>query len=353
FTTGMDGTPMPSFVDNLTDEERWNLSYYVKTLVRDVDRSEVVIKSKYIKGNLPEAPDDTRWDNIGSINVGLTGQVLAKPRWQIPSVDLVSVKSMYNDREIAFLLEWDDRFKDIKHDKDMIDLEGDREFTYVKQYTSTSAEGEEEWVEEDYEEGEESGEEEYEEEEYEEDYEFEEEEETALPQWILRDSVDIQFPVKIPDGPVKPHFFLGNSGNPVNLWRWKADLQEDPEKKSAVEECNATGFKNPIKAQPPESQNTDSNGYWEDGRWRVVLKRTLTTEDKRKDIQFEKGKLIPIAFHAWDGSNGEAGMKMSMSSWYFLNLEARTPIMVYVYGFIGTMIIGLAEVWLVKKSRSK
>jgi DMSO reductase family type II enzyme heme b subunit len=354
FTTGMDGTPMPSFVDNLTDEERWHLSYYVKTLIRDVDTSGVVIKSKYIKGDLPAAPDDTRWDNTGSINVSLTGQVLVKPRWQIPSVDLVSVKSMYNDSEIAFLLEWDDRFKDIKHDEEMIDLEGDNEFTYVKLYTSTSAEGEEEMEEGEYEEGEESEEEEYEEEEYEEEeYGFEDEGETTLPQWILRDSVDIQFPVKIPDGPVKPFFFLGNSGNPVNLWRWKADMQEDTEKNSAVEEYNATGFKNPIKIQPPESQATDSNGYWEDGRWRVVLKRTLTTEDKRKDIQFEKGKLIPIAFHAHDGSNGEAGMKMSISSWYLLNLESRTPIMVYVYSLIGVMIIALAELWLVKKSRSK
>ncbi len=356
FTTGMDGTPMPSFVDNLTDEERWHLSYYVKTLVRDVDTSGVVIKSKYAKGDLPSKPDDTKWDNIESVNASLTGQVLVKPRWQIPSVDLISVKSMYNDNEIVFLLEWDDRFKDIKHDEEMIDLEGDKEFTYVKLYTSTSAEGEEEMEYEEYEEGEESEEEEYEEEEYEEEddeYGFEDEEETTLPQWILRDSVAIQFPVKISDGPIKPHFFLGNSGNPVNLWRWKADLQEDPEKNSAVEECNATGFKNPIKVQPPESQATDSNGYWEDGRWRVVLKRTLTTEDKRKDIQFEKGKLIPIAFHAWDGSNGEAGMKMSMSSWYLLNLESSTPIMVYVYGFIGFILAGVAEMLLVWKSRSK
>jgi DMSO reductase family type II enzyme heme b subunit len=352
FTTGMDGTPMPSFVDTLTDEERWHLSYYVKSLIRDVDRSQVVLVSKYIKGDLPAEPDDAMWDNLGNINVGLTGQVLAKPRWQVPSVDLISVKSMYNDSEIAFLLEWDDRFKDIKHDEGMVDLEGDNEFTYVKMYASTSDEGEEEMAEEEYEEGEESEEEEYEE--YEEDeYEFEDEDEAVLPQWILRDSVDIQFPVKIPEASAKPHFFLGNSGNPVNLWRWKADMQEDPEKNSAVEEYNATGFKNPIKIQPPESQAVNSNGRWEDGRWRVVLKRALTTEDKRKDIQFEKGKLIPIAFNARDGFNGEVGLKMSLSSWYYLSLEASTPIMVYVYGFIGFLLAGVAEMLLVWKSRSK
>ena len=353
FTTGMDGTPMPSFIDNLTDEERWHLSYYVKSLVRDVDRSKMVLVSKYIEGDLPAAPDDTRWDEVGNINVGLTGQVLAKPRWQVPSVDVISVKSMYNDNEIAFLLEWDDRFKDIKHDEGMVDLEGDKEFTYVKMYASTSAEGDEEMAEEDYEEGEESEEGEEEEEEYEdEEYDEFEEEEIALPQWILRDSVEIQFPVKIPEASEKPHFFLGNSGSPVNLWQWKADLQEDPEKNSAVEEYNATGFKTPIKAQPPESQATGSNGSWEDGRWRVVLKRALTTEDKRKDIQFEKGKLIPIAFHARDGANGEVGLKMSLSTWYYLSLEASTPIMVYIWSFIGVIAFAGIEWWFVKKSRS-
>ena len=28
-TTGLDGTPMPSFVDSMTADERWAISYYV------------------------------------------------------------------------------------------------------------------------------------------------------------------------------------------------------------------------------------------------------------------------------------------------------------------------------------
>jgi cytochrome c oxidase cbb3-type subunit 2 len=32
FTTGMTGTPMPSFEESLTEEQRWNLVYYVKSL---------------------------------------------------------------------------------------------------------------------------------------------------------------------------------------------------------------------------------------------------------------------------------------------------------------------------------
>jgi len=33
-TTGLMGTPMPSFIDTLTDEERWNLAYYISNLNR-------------------------------------------------------------------------------------------------------------------------------------------------------------------------------------------------------------------------------------------------------------------------------------------------------------------------------
>ena len=28
-TTGLDGTPMPSFADSMTEDERWAISYYV------------------------------------------------------------------------------------------------------------------------------------------------------------------------------------------------------------------------------------------------------------------------------------------------------------------------------------
>jgi cytochrome c oxidase cbb3-type subunit 2 len=31
-TTGLDGTPMPSFADSMTDEERWAIAYHVLAL---------------------------------------------------------------------------------------------------------------------------------------------------------------------------------------------------------------------------------------------------------------------------------------------------------------------------------
>ena len=65
--------------------------------------AESVLKVKLIKGELPATPDDPAWGKAGAIDVLLSGQVVAKPRWENPSVDLVAVKALYNDKEIAFL----------------------------------------------------------------------------------------------------------------------------------------------------------------------------------------------------------------------------------------------------------
>ena len=37
FTTGLDGTPMPSFADFLKEDERWQLVWYVMSLRHDFD----------------------------------------------------------------------------------------------------------------------------------------------------------------------------------------------------------------------------------------------------------------------------------------------------------------------------
>jgi hypothetical protein len=47
------------------------------------------------------------------------------------------------------------------------------------------------------------------------------------------------------------------------------------------------------------------------------MKRLLRTANAAQDIQFETGRSFPIAFFVWDGSNGETGGKMALTSWYY------------------------------------
>ncbi|MDP6589082.1 MAG: ethylbenzene dehydrogenase-related protein [Alphaproteobacteria bacterium] len=314
FSTGINGTPMPSFVKALGEDERWALANFIESLQHQLTEHQV-LKALKVDGELPEAADDPLWATAEAMDVRLAGQVIAAPRWQNPSIDLVTLRAIYNEQEITFLAVWDDPFKDVTHvaenelDPNELRVVGGYN-TYVNPY------------------------------------------DVAVRQLEnFRDSVALQFPAKPPKGTAKPHFFRGSSSEPTNLWIWRADREAAGE--TAVEEATARGWKQEAKAQPEDQQQVSGQAVWGQGRWSVVMKRPLTTEDKA-DVQFIEGSFIPLAVNVWDGSNGEHGMMMSLSTWHFVTLEAPMSWTVYLYGVIAMLVAGalsLLFIWLAKRER--
>ncbi|MFQ5625477.1 MAG: ethylbenzene dehydrogenase-related protein, partial [Methyloligellaceae bacterium] len=300
FTSGISGTPMPSFIKSLNEEERWYVASYIKSLQHKLTTHQV-LKALHIDGELPAAPDDAKWKKAEPMDVRLAGQVVSAPRWQNPSIEMVTLQAAFNDKEIAFRLTWDDPFKDVKHNAGQeLDV---KELAKLGAFNSFVEPG-------------------------------------GMVQQKLdtfRDSVALQFPVKLAQGTTKPHFHRGNSSNPVHLWRWMSD--RDAAGKPAVEEDNARGWKQPLKAQAEDKQQVTSKAVWEQGRWTLVMKRALDTGDKN-DVQFSAGRFIPMAVNAWDGSNGEHGLIMSLSTWHFVFLEAKTPFSVYIYTALAFLVVG-------------
>jgi hypothetical protein len=156
------------------------------------------------------------------------------------------------------------------------------------------------------------------------------------------DALAVQFPQIVREGPQKPYFFWGQSGQPVNLWKWQAD--------ASVEELNAAGFKEGLK--PQETSEVTASATWTEGRYRVLFTRALNTGDPN-DVQMAVGDFIPIAFQAWEGSNGETGLRLSLSSWYTLVLEKPTPVSVYIYTALTVALVAAGEWALVRRARKK
>lgn len=307
-STGMNGAPMGAYLDYLNEEERWDLAYYVKNISKEeISPDKVVLKSKLAKGSiLPEDLNDPFWDSADSITISLTGQVTAIPRWQNQSVDSITIRSFYNEKEIVFLLEWDDRTKNIFH------KEIPRKELIQQTYPEMIFQPQDE---------------------------------------IFQDAVGIQFPVKIQEGSQKPYFILGDIDKPVIIWKWKAELQ-------VVEELIATGYNAPIQNKSLDNQNLECNAVgivdaiWSNGKWKVMMKRNLkTTYDQ--DINFEQGKLIPFLFYVWDGSNNEKELKSSISSWYYLMLEKPLQAKVYIYPVLAFIFAIGFEFWFIRKVRKK
>ena len=80
------------------------------------------------------------------------------------------------------------------------------------------------------------------------------------------------------------------------------------------------------------------------------MKRPLRTDD-RNDVQFVRGAFFPMALNAWDGSNGEHGLIMSLSSWHYVLLEADTPVGVYVYTIVAIALAAAFGYWLMKQAQ--
>lgn len=108
FTTGFNGTPMPSFLASIPEAaDRWALAAFVQSLAQPMRPSQVLRAGRHA-GEIPANPDDSAWAKAEAVDFPLAGQIILEPRWFKPAHDVVSAKALYNDREVALLVIWDD-----------------------------------------------------------------------------------------------------------------------------------------------------------------------------------------------------------------------------------------------------
>jgi DMSO reductase family type II enzyme heme b subunit len=238
-------------------------------------------------------PNDPAWQAVEPVEVWLGGQIMVEPRNFTPTIDSARMRSIYDGREIAFLLEWDDT--------------------------------------------------------------------TNIQEDDYRDAIAIQFPVEIPESSRKPHLAMGDKKGKVNIWRWKAFWEDEVNKEllnttepyigTVVEDMNSKGYTS-LSVQAAENQHVSGTGSWSNGKWQVIMKRKIATGDPN-DIQFKKGRLIPLALAVWDGSNKDVGAGKSISFWYYVVLEQATPISLYLYTFVSVIMGVSIELWFVGRLRRK
>ena len=107
--TGVLGTPMPSFIDSVEKpEDIWHLTNFIASLGPESPVYATLVTGSSVKDAIPDDPNAEFWRKMPGQNIPLMGQVVVDPRNFNPSIDLVSIRVAYNDKEIAFHLTWDD-----------------------------------------------------------------------------------------------------------------------------------------------------------------------------------------------------------------------------------------------------
>ena len=76
-----------------------------------VSSQGIVVRSYLVRGDVPSQPDDKAWEAIPPLPLPLSGQIITRPVWPEPSTKVLSVRSVHNEKDIAFLLEWRDATK--------------------------------------------------------------------------------------------------------------------------------------------------------------------------------------------------------------------------------------------------
>jgi mono/diheme cytochrome c family protein len=297
--TGLDGTPMPSFSDLidqkfLTDEELWRLAQYVRSLSpRDAPDVRDVVHAPQVAGPAPKSPDDSVWGRVSRYWFPLVGQVIHTARAFAPAVSGVWVQAVHDGTTLSLRVSWDDRTQS-----------PDTSWLGFEQRVLETVAGDDSVA-------------------------------PRAERWP--DQLAVQFPRGLsgaPGGMERPYFLMGAPTDAVYQWRWAS------QPRGAV-----AGLARGIDRFDTLPGAPGAQAVYDHGEWRLVLTRALATPDTANEVPFEAGRAIPVAFFAWDGSSGEHGSRMAVSTWYFLALDRPTPPSVFISPVLAMLVtLGLGLV---------
>jgi DMSO reductase family type II enzyme heme b subunit len=265
-TTGPRGSAMPFFEDLAEADDRWALTHYLLSLSPPVKTQRDETIRAIMVDEIPADGDSQAWDKAPVARFKTMSNVVEPPRLFWNSVEYINAQAMYSKHEVALRIQWDDRSNS----------KGTVLDTEYKDRDTTVYAG------------------------------------TKHP-----DQFAIQFPAQNQNPSVRPYFMMGDGKRAVNMWRWAAH-------NDTFSETNAKGFI-AQQLQPESSQSLVGKVTFDDGRYTMMVRRSLVTDNPKKDIQFKSGDFVPIMFHVWDGERGQLGQRRSFTTWSWLQLTPTIP----------------------------
>ena len=293
FSTGLNGTPMPSYVASMSEEERWAVAAFTRSLLEPEQLGEVLLVAARSDVEPPIDPQDPFWSDLPSLEIPVTGQALVPPRYENHVIDRAWLQAATDGERLALRVSWNDRTAS-RTDREPGPPDLDAPWLSARELWRGTGEG--------------------------------------------PDGLMVQVPRREPDHPTKPHFYRGGPGGGVSLWTWNAATE------AAFEQTSA-GWSRLPAPQPPEGQELRASSHFEDGRWSVVLTRPLSPADAASDLSLRPGMLLPVALQLWDGGLGETVTACGITSWYYVQLPAPVPASGYAAS-VAAALIGLLLCWL-------
>ena len=298
-STGFNGTPMPSFSDSLSVEQRWAITDYIASLSgsREPGYTNLVI-AKYVREPIDLSQGAASFASAPAARFPIVGQIMEPVRSFHPPASSVVVQAIYDAESIAVLVRWHDMSAE-KAGKNGLSLPvppeeeeaaspaagesgaaGANPFGDAVATTDPGAQAKDPFAEA----------------------------EPAAPASEFSDAIAVQVPSEAVTGARKPYFLFGDAQSSVDLWFF--DLAG-----SAPARFTGRGSGD-IKANDQAEVTGVAN--YDQGEWSVIFKRPRAA---KSGVSLSPGEFTPIAFSVWDGFSRERGNRRGLSLWYSLYVE--------------------------------
>jgi hypothetical protein len=251
-------------------------------------------------------PDSDLWQQATAVEVPLSAQMIARPYVPETRIKSVTARALYNEEQVAFLVEWQDDSQNdqaIRVDdfRDGVALqfplaEGQPFFCMGQQGSNVII-----WH-------------------WKADWQADilaarQDMETAYPDMFVdyypftHESERVLAANELEADYIDTNYLTALAAGNLHANRLRA---------TPVEDLMAGGF-GTLTSRGLDEQHIEGYGVWADGRWRVIFSRSLTS-GLADDISFAGDKVYPLAFAAWDGDNQERNGTKSTSQWISLQL---------------------------------
>ncbi len=301
-STGLNGTPMPSFSDSLTPEQRWAITDFIVSLSgsNGPGYANLVI-ARHVDDQIDLAKGAESFASAPEARFPIIGQITEPVREFHPPATNVVVQAIYDADSLALLVRWHDRTAEKTGTNGPslpVPPEEEEEPAAAApggdQTGGASPFGDQEVAPGGDQKAAANP--------------FEEAAAPTANASEFSDAVSIQIPSQTPTGARKPYFIFGDTQNSVDLWFF--DL-------ARPNPMQFTG-KGSGDISPNDTGDITGVASFDQGEWSVIFKRPLRAGS---GAPFTPGEFLPIAFSVWDGFARERGNRRGLSVWYSVYVE--------------------------------
>ncbi len=244
-----------------------------------VSSEGMIIRAPWVSGDIPSAPEDPAWQKIPPMTLPLSGQIITRPVWPEPTARALTVRTMHNGTDIAFLLEWQDNTRNDRltpgtfRDGVALGLPlGDAPAFFCM---------------------------------------------GQLDHYINIWHWKADWQSDIDRRAARTTEKEKGSGEPRRF-------EVIPRRASSVEDLIGGGFSTLTTKE--KQGRVQGRATWKDGMWRVVMRRPLSSEEQENEAKLVPGRIQTVSFAVWNGENKERNGQKAIAPWFQLSLDPVTKL---------------------------